>query len=54
MRSFDPAAPDGAEVPDPYHGTPAEYEAAFDLVLAAARGLTRELAALLAGEAGRP
>ena len=48
MRSFDPAAPDGAEVPDPYHGTPAEYGAAFDLVLASARGLTGALAALLA------
>jgi protein-tyrosine phosphatase len=54
MRSFDPQAPDGAEVPDPYHGTPAEYEAAFDLVLAAARGLAGELAELLAGEAGHP
>ncbi|HMG65458.1 MAG TPA: low molecular weight protein-tyrosine-phosphatase [Streptosporangiaceae bacterium] len=52
MRSFDPAAPDGAEVPDPYHGTPAEYGAAFDLVLAAARGLTGELAALLADQPG--
>jgi protein-tyrosine phosphatase len=48
MRSFDPAAPGEAEVPDPYHGTPAEYGAAFDLVLASARGLTGELAALLA------
>jgi protein-tyrosine phosphatase len=48
MRSFDPAAADGAEVPDPYHGTPAEYGAAFDLVLASARGLTGELAARLA------
>lgn len=53
MRSFDPAAPDGAEVPDPYHGTPAEYGAAFDLVLAAARGLTGELTALLADEPSR-
>ena len=53
MRSFDPAAPDQAEVPDPYHGTPAEYGAAFDLVLAAARGLTGDLAALLADEASR-
>ena len=25
MRSFDPAAADGAEVPDPYHGSPAEF-----------------------------
>jgi protein-tyrosine phosphatase len=48
MRSFDPAAPDGAEVPDPYHGTPAQYGAAFDLVLASARGLTGALAARLA------
>jgi protein-tyrosine phosphatase len=48
MRSFDAAAADGAEVPDPYHGTPAEYGAAFDLVLASARGLTGELAARLA------
>jgi protein-tyrosine phosphatase len=53
MRSFDPAAADGAEVPDPYHGTPAEYGAAFDLVLAAARGLTGELTALLADEDSR-
>jgi protein-tyrosine phosphatase len=47
MRSFDSAAPEGAEVPDPYHGTPAQYGAAFDLVLAAARGLAGELAVLL-------
>ena len=53
MRSFDPAAPEDAEVPDPYHGSRDEYAAAFDLVLAAARGLTGDLAALLADEAGR-
>jgi protein-tyrosine phosphatase len=47
MRSFDPAAPEGAEVPDPYHGTPAQYGEAFDLVLTAARGLAGELAVLL-------
>ncbi|MGH3273641.1 MAG: low molecular weight protein-tyrosine-phosphatase [Streptosporangiaceae bacterium] len=47
MRSFDLAAPEGAEVPDPYHGGPKEYEETFDLVLAAARGLTRQLAARL-------
>jgi protein-tyrosine phosphatase len=54
MRSFDPAAPDGAEVPDPYHGGAAEYEETFDLVLAAARGLTGQLAVMLAGQPGRP
>ncbi|HEX3492894.1 MAG TPA: low molecular weight protein-tyrosine-phosphatase [Streptosporangiaceae bacterium] len=44
MRSFDPAAEPGAEVPDPYHGGPAEYEETFELVQAAARGLTARLA----------
>jgi low molecular weight protein-tyrosine phosphatase len=53
MRSFDPEAPDGAEVPDPYHGGPAEYEETFDLVLAAARGLTGQVAGMLAGQPGR-
>jgi protein-tyrosine phosphatase len=52
MRSFDLTASPGAEVPDPYHGTPAEYAEAFDLVLAAARGLTAELAELLGDAAG--
>jgi protein-tyrosine phosphatase len=44
MRSFDPAAEPEAEVPDPYHGGPAEYEETFELVQAAARGLTARLA----------
>src|SRR6185437_4187824 len=44
MRSFDPAAEPDAEVPDPYHGGPAEYEETFELVQAAARGLTARLA----------
>ena len=44
MRSFDPAAGPDAEVPDPYHGGPAEYEETFELVQAAARGLTARLA----------
>jgi protein-tyrosine phosphatase len=50
MRSFDPAAPDGAEVPDPYQGGAQEFGETFDLILAAARGLTGQLAALLAGD----
>ncbi len=45
MRSFDPAAADGAEVPDPYNGSPADYAEAFDLVAAAAKGLASQLAA---------
>jgi protein-tyrosine phosphatase len=49
MRSFDPAAAgQDAEVPDPYDGGPAEWAEAFDLVHAAARGLARQLAVLLA------
>jgi protein-tyrosine phosphatase len=47
MRSFDPAAADGAEVPDPYYGSPADYAAVFDLVDAAAHGLASQLAAEL-------
>jgi protein-tyrosine phosphatase len=53
MRAFDPAAGSDDEVPDPYHGGPAEYEETFDLVHAAARGLAGQLAGLTAGEPGR-
>jgi len=48
MRSFDPAAGPDAEVPDPYHGGPPEYEETFELVQAAARGLTAQLSDRLA------
>jgi protein-tyrosine phosphatase len=47
MRSFDQAARDGAEVPDPYYGSPADYAEVLDLVEAAARELARQLAAEL-------
>jgi protein-tyrosine phosphatase len=47
MRSFDPAAAGGAEVPDPYYGSPADYAEVFDLVEAAAKGLASQLAAEL-------
>jgi protein-tyrosine phosphatase len=53
MRSFDPVADPGAEVPDPYHGGPAEYMETFELVHAAARGLTSRLAEVLA-DGGEP
>jgi protein-tyrosine phosphatase len=46
MRSFDPDAAAGAEVPDPYNGGPEEYTQVFDLVEPAARGLARQLAAV--------
>jgi protein-tyrosine phosphatase len=47
MRTFDPDAPDAAEVPDPYNGGPDDYVEVFDLVDAAARGLAGQLADLL-------
>jgi len=67
LRSFDPAtAGDGSgngaagqpsrdpydgDVPDPYHGSPADYALAFDLVRAAASGLAAQLAVLI-GDGG--
>lgn len=47
FRSFDPAAPAGAQVPDPYGGGPDEFACVFDMILAAARGLVAELARML-------
>lgn len=47
LRSFDPDAATGAEVPDPYYGGPEEYAEVFDLVEAAARGLVSQLQAEL-------
>jgi len=44
IRSFDPAAPAGAEVPDPYYGSPDDYVEVFELVEAAAKGLAAQLA----------
>jgi protein-tyrosine phosphatase len=51
LRSFDPKARDGAEVPDPYGGGSAAFGRAYDLIDAAVRGLVGELAELLAGAA---
>jgi len=47
LRAFDPDAPDGAQVPDPYYGGPEDYAEVFDLVDAAAKGLVAQLADLL-------
>jgi protein-tyrosine phosphatase len=46
LRSFDPAAPRQAEVPDPYNGGPEEYAQVFDLIEPAARNLAAQLEAL--------
>jgi protein-tyrosine phosphatase len=39
LREFDPKAPDGAGVPDPYYGGPEGFEAVFDICLSACQGL---------------
>ena len=43
FRSFDPASPHGAEVPDPYYGGPDGFEHVFDVCEAACRGLLEQL-----------
>jgi protein-tyrosine phosphatase len=43
LRSFDPAAPPDAEVPDPYYGGPRGFEEVFDICEAACRGLIDHL-----------
>lgn len=43
FRSFDAAAPPGAEVPDPYHGGPEGFEHVLDLCVAAAEGFIAHL-----------
>ena len=52
LRSFDPQAQEGAQVPDPYGGGPEEFAAVFDLVEAAARGLVGALRTTLEGQDG--
>jgi protein-tyrosine phosphatase len=39
LRSFEPGAAPGAEVPDPYYGGPEGFERVFDICLEACRGL---------------
>ncbi len=43
LRSFDPRAGGAVDVPDPYYGDEAEFEACLDLVEAGCRGLTEYL-----------
>ena len=43
LRSFDPLAPEGAEVPDPYYGKPEDFQYMFDLVEAACKGLLDDI-----------
>lgn len=43
LRSFDPDAPPGAEVPDPYYGGGDGFRQVFDICEAGARGLLEHL-----------
>jgi len=43
FRSYDPASPDGADVPDPYYGGPSGFDDVFDICEAAAIGLLEHL-----------
>lgn len=43
LRSFDPASPPGAAVPDPYHGEADGFEEVLDLCEAACAGLLEHL-----------
>jgi protein-tyrosine phosphatase len=52
LRSFDPAAPDGADVPDPYGGASEDFAEVFEMAQAAARGLVAQLTAMLGDPAG--
>ena len=52
LRSFDPASPPGAEVPDPYYGGPDGFANVYDLVDAACLGLLDHLVATRDLQAG--
>lgn len=43
LRSYDPAAPPDAEVPDPYYGGPDGFAQVFDMVERACQGLLTTL-----------
>ena len=45
LRSFEPGAPDGAEVPDPYTGDAAGFDEVLDICERACRGLLADLRA---------
>jgi protein-tyrosine phosphatase len=43
LRSFDPASPPDADVPDPYYGGPEGFDRVFDICVAACEGLLATL-----------
>jgi low molecular weight protein-tyrosine phosphatase len=48
FRSFDPAAPAAAEVPDPYYGGADGFDQVYDVCAAACRGLLAHVQSMLA------
>lgn len=43
LRSFDPSAPEGAEVPDPYYGGPPHFTEVAEMIERAVEGVLRSL-----------
>lgn len=43
LRSFDPVAADGAEVPDPYYGGPDGFTEVYEMIVAALPGLVEHV-----------
>jgi protein-tyrosine phosphatase len=52
LRTFDPAAGDHTDVPDPYYGTAADFDRVAEVVEAACDGLVAHARAAVAGSAG--
>ncbi|WP_089775731.1 low molecular weight protein-tyrosine-phosphatase [Ruania alba] len=49
LRSFDPDAPEGADVADPYYGEHSDFETVYEQVSAAVDGIVRYVQTELAG-----
>ena len=43
LRSYEPGAPSGAEVPDPYYGGASGFDQVFDICTAACNGFLARL-----------
>ena len=43
LRSYDPASPDGADVPDPYYGGAEGFDGVFEICAAACEGLLAQV-----------
>ncbi|GAA4142418.1 MULTISPECIES: low molecular weight protein-tyrosine-phosphatase [Streptomyces] len=51
LRSYDPAADDDLDVPDPYYGGPEGFDACLEMVEAASHGLLAEVRERVEGRA---